>query len=204
MCWRAHWFYITPSLFTLTMVKTQNTANIPQSTLDHFQAIPWCSTHLSDPAFHVVSMSRTLDPGRGHSLMAETWNTPDTITDLVSIYRPPDTTAGQRGELRRFYTFGTGLNAHPGLLHGGVIATVLDSTMGNICGMQMPGLKALFTVELNIKYRKPVPTPGTVMARSWIAKMEGRKIWVQAAVESETGEIHATAEGVWLAPKAKI
>ena len=54
------------------------------------------------------------------------------------------------------------------------------------------------TVALNITYKRPMSTPGTVMVRSRIVKAEGRKIWVYGVVESGTGEVHATAEGMWL------
>lgn len=187
------------------MVRNGKATPIPQMTLDHFHSIPWCSTHLSDPDFRLVSMSRTLtQPGNGHSLMAETWNTDKTITELLSMYRPPDSMTGQTGEVRRFYTFGSGMNAHPNLLHGGVIATILDSTMGNVIGQQLPEHPATFTVALNISYKKPVMTPGTVMARSWIFKWEGRKVWVHGVIESGNGDVHATAEGMWISAKGKL
>jgi len=178
---------------------------VRESTLEHFRAIPWCSSHLSDPGFRIVSLSRTvIQPGHGHSLMAETWNTDQTIQELLSMYRAPDDSKGQAGEVRRFYTFGTGMNAHPNLLHGGVIAAILDSTMGNVIGQTVPQHHPAFTVALNVSYKKPVPTPGTVMARSWITKLDGRKIWVHGQVEDSTGGVHASAEGMWIKAKARI
>ncbi|KIX97774.1 uncharacterized protein Z520_06552 [Fonsecaea multimorphosa CBS 102226] len=187
----------------------------PAATLEHFQSIPWCRPHLADPTFRRVSMSRTLtQPGHGHSLMAETWNTDKTITHLLSMYRPPGPegesangqTTAMRGEVKRFYTFGIGMNAHPATLHGGVIATVLDSTMGNVIGQQLRhGSAPTFTVALNISYKKPVATPGTVMARAWITKVDGdRKIWVHGVVEDGRGNVHAEADGMWLRAKAKL
>ncbi|KIW94619.1 uncharacterized protein Z519_04595 [Cladophialophora bantiana CBS 173.52] len=187
------------------MGSTNKSDSTPQATLDHFQSIPWCLPHLADPAFRRVSMSRTLtQPGNGHSLMAETWNTDRTITHLLSMYRRPDPARGQTGEVRRFYTFGTGMNAHPNTLHGGVIATILDSTMGNVIGQQLRDPAATFTVALNVSYRKPVTTPGTIMARSWITKVDGRKIWVHGVVEDGSGNLHAEADGMWLRAKAKL
>lgn len=183
----------------------QNTKAVPQSTLDHFKAIPWCSKQLSDPSFRVVSLSRTLtQPGNGHSLMAETWNTDKTIKELLSLYRPRDDSTGKPGEIRRFYTFGTGLNAHPNLLHGGVIATILDSTLGNIISQEMPERQSTFTVALNVTYKKPIATPSTVLARSWIHKVEGRKTWIHGALESGSGEVYATAEGMWITVQPKL
>ncbi|KAK5046440.1 hypothetical protein LTR84_008243 [Exophiala bonariae] len=197
-----------------------------ETSLAHFRTIPWIANpHLSDPTFHVVTTnaSRTLvQPGNGHTLTGETWNTEKTITHLITTYRPgppspsglppPTTTteeadadAGQ-AELRRFYTFGTGLNAHPNLLHGGVIATILDSAMGNAIwqAIQPRPKGPTFTVNLNITYKKPVSTPGSVMVRATVVRVEGRKIWVSGRVEGEGGVVHASAEGMWLSAKSKI
>lgn len=137
--------------------------------------------------------------------MGATWNTSETIAHLLSFYRSQTQT--ERAEVRRFHTFGTGLNAHPDLLHGGVIACVLDSTMGNIATLAFRDMggndgAGMFTAQLNTKYEKPVKTPGTVLARAWVSKVEdgGRKVWVEAAIEGgENGEIsHARAEGLWI------
>lgn len=107
--------------------------------------------------------------------------------------------------MRRLYTFGSGLNAHPDLLHGGVIACILDSTLGNVIGYAVPEVVreaqgAMFTVQLNVKYEKPVGTPGTVLVRSWLKRVEegGRKVWVEGVIEGENGVRHASAEGMWV------
>ncbi|KEF54385.1 uncharacterized protein A1O9_09551 [Exophiala aquamarina CBS 119918] len=184
-----------------------------EASLAHFRSIPWVNdVHLSDNAFQIVdgNLSRAItQPGNGHSLTGETWNTEKTIAHLITMYRPaaPDREAGQNcggGELRRIYTFGTGLNAHPNLLHGGVIATILDSAMGNVIHQALRPRGATFTVLLNITYKKPVSTPGTVLVRSSVVQVEGRKIWARGAVEGGDGEVHATAEGMWLMAKANL
>ncbi|KAF1808735.1 hypothetical protein P152DRAFT_207532 [Eremomyces bilateralis CBS 781.70] len=187
------------------MAPTPSHTEVPQSTIDHFKSIPWCSPSISDPSFRLVSMSRTLtQPGNGHSLMAATWNTDETIKELLSMYRPADKSTGQTGEVRRFYTFGTGLNSHANVLHGGVIGSILDSSMGNAIGQGIPDRTPTFTVQLNISYKNPVKTPGTIMARSWVVKAEGRKIWVQGVIESGNGIVHATSEGIWLRAKPNM
>jgi len=188
------------------MARATRPENVPQEEVDHFETIPWCLETLDDPAFRIISMSRTVtQPGYGHSLMADTLNTENTIPHLLSFYRKPDASQGLLGEVRRFYTFGQGLNAHPDLLHGGIIANILDSTMGNVIGQELRSTGAMFTVALNITYKMPVTTPGTIIARAHITKIDGpRKIWVHGSIENGTGGIHATAEGMWLKAKPKI
>lgn len=191
----------------------QRPKDVSQATLDHFCSIPLAQSTLHDPSFRIYSSSRRVtDNGKGHTLTGRTWNTDSTIRELLSLARPSKSDAplpqpeNDRAEVRRFYTFGGDLNAHPDLLHGGVIASVLDSTLGNAIGVQFPdGALRMFTVQLNITYKKAVPTPGTVMARSWVTKVEdgGRKVWAAGMIEGADGVLHATAEGMWLKAKEK-
>jgi acyl-coenzyme A thioesterase PaaI-like protein len=186
---------------------------VKQSTIDHFSSISLAKPTLDDSDFRIYSSSRRVtDNGKGHTLTGKTWNTETTIRELLSLARPSKSDAplpqpeSERAEVRRFYTFGSDLNAHPNLLHGGVIASVLDSTLGNAIGVQFPqGALRMFTVQLNVTYKKAVPTPGTVMARSWVTKVEadGRKIWAAGELEGEGGVVYATAEGMWLKAKSK-
>ena len=173
-------------------------------------------------------MSRTVTAsGRGHTLMGRTWNTPDTIDALVSFYQPsrpaateqstepqPTSQPEARTEVRRFYAFGDALNAHPDLLHGGVVCCILDSGLGAAVGVAVgrapssgegEGMDTpMFTVQLNTRFRAPVKTPGVVVVRSWVEKMErgGRKVWAKGRVEGVDGVIHAEAEGLWVRGKA--
>ncbi len=133
--------------------------------------------------------------------MASTWNTPSTIQHILSIFLPLDNDVPQTGQILRFYTFGDGLNAHPNLLHGGVIASILDSTMGNAIGQAIGG--TTFTVKLAVEYMRPVKTPGTVMVRARIVDVDGRKVWVKGRVEDGEENVLAKAEGMWVRAKAK-
>lgn len=86
------------------------------------------------------------------------------------------------------------------------MACVLDSSMSNAAGLTMRAVfgptDTVFTVQLNVKYEKPVKTPGNVMIRAWVDKVEGggRKVWVKAEVSSggDGKTYHARAEGLWL------
>lgn len=196
-----------------------STATPKDDELEYFRSDALASSTISDPTFKQVGMSRTLTHnGRGHTLTGKTWNTPDTIAHLVSFYRfaksprdlAIDANPATRPEVRRFYNLGSGLNAHPDLLHGGVISVLLDSSLGGAVGMTMRKIvdtASYFTVQLNVKYVKPVKTPTIVMVRAWVTKIEGdgRKVWAEGCVESgEKGElIHAKAEGLWVRAQPK-
>ncbi|KAM3425490.1 hypothetical protein BST61_g7437 [Cercospora zeina] len=197
--------------------------DVPDSTVLHFLSMPYAKPTIEDSDFRILSQSRTVThDGTGHTLMGKTWNTEDTIGQLLTLFRPPKnynngnsnseslvvSSESERGEMRRFYTFGGDLNAHPDLLHGGVIGCILDSSLGGAVGMTLAKIEGgapSFTVQLNVTFKAAVKTPGTVMVRSWVTRVEedGRKAWAKGVIESEGGVIHAMAEGLWLRPSRK-
>ena len=63
-------------------------------------------------------------------------------------------TAAEGGGVRAAYKGHRILEGYDGLLHGGVIASLLDSAMTNCLLLQ--GIEAV-TGELNIRYLRPVP-----------------------------------------------
>jgi uncharacterized protein (TIGR00369 family) len=187
---------------------------VTQDEIEHFQAIDLARATFQDPHFQIVAGSRHFTPDHSHTLTGKTWNTPETIPHLISFFRPANgvsqerLTESNRGELRRFYTFGTDLNAHTGFLHGGVVAALLDSAVSNFCALHSGLTKesggTVFTLQLNISFKKPVPTPGTAMLRAWTTTQpDGRKLWAKGAVETE-GVVHAVCEGLWLIVRPKL
>jgi acyl-coenzyme A thioesterase PaaI-like protein len=145
--------------------------------------------------------------------MGKTWSTETTIPHLVSLYKRSESASPLKPniEVRRFYTLGGDLNAHPDLLHGGVIGCILDSTLGSAVGIGSRGVNmtSMYTVQLNVKYEKPVRTPGTICARAWVKEMQdgGKnwKVWAEGLIESlgEDGKMvtHSRAEGMWVGKK---
>jgi acyl-coenzyme A thioesterase PaaI-like protein len=60
------------------------------------------------------------------------------------------------GIIETFYTAPDHFQGYPGILHGGIVATILDE----ICGRAHMGSspRFMFTAKLEVKYRKNVPT----------------------------------------------
>lgn len=197
---------------------TKKPDDVSQSTIDHFTAMPITQQTLNDPNFTIISHPREVTHnGKGHTLSGKTFNTDETIKEVLNLFRPSTSKSldfpqpeASRPENRRFYTLGGDLNAHPGLMHGGVIGCLLDSTLGNAIGLTLKDLdliggSSMFTVQLNIKFKKAVQTPGTILARAWVVRIEdgGRKVWAEGVLEGEGGVLYAKAEGMWLRPKDK-
>jgi len=77
---------------------------------------------------------------------------------------------------------------HPGFLHGGIIATLLDEAMSK--AVRAKGLTAM-TRHLEIDYRRPVPSGAPIRIEGKVARSEGRKHWAEAQVyDGETALAH--------------
>ncbi len=85
--------------------------------------------------------------------------------------------------------------SYPGMVHGGVLATALDETMGRAAFVRDPN-RFLITLKIEIKFRKPAPLgePLHIVAR--IEKDRGRRITVSGAVHLPDGSIAAEATGL--------
>ncbi len=74
---------------------------------------------------------------------------------------------------------GAAFEGAPGRSHGGVIAALVDETMGLVMGLQ--GVLA-FTAQLDITFRAPAPVDQTLTARAWLDERRGRKLTMKATV----------------------
>jgi len=90
--------------------------------------------------------------------------------------------------------FGKAFEGAPGRAHGGVVAALVDETMGFVSAIH--GMIA-FTAQLNIKFLSPAPINEPVVARAWRTGHEGRKLYVEAEVRSGESLI-ATADAVFI------
>jgi acyl-coenzyme A thioesterase PaaI-like protein len=82
----------------------------------------------------------------------------------------------------------------PGLVHGGVLALLIDHAMA--CVAAGPE-GSVMTVSLTMKYRKPTPlgVPLTVSVR--LDRIEGRKLHLSAEIVAD-GQVTVAAEGVFV------
>lgn len=122
--------------------------------------------------------------------------------DRISV--PPFVFLNDRtGSLLAFYHFGKELSGHIGLVHGGFLAVVLDECMGRACFPLLPE-KIGVTVHMDLDYRSPVRVDSVVVIRAVTDRVEGRKAWTKATIETVTGqggEVLVEARGLFVQPK---
>ena len=81
-------------------------------------------------------------------------------------------------------------------VHGGVIASILDEVMGWVPSSEYRRL--CYSIELNVKYRRPVIVGHTYRVEGKIVEVKRRATRTEARVVDEAGTAYASATGVYV------
>ncbi|MCK8115786.1 PaaI family thioesterase [Anaerosoma tenue] len=101
------------------------------------------------------------------------------------------------GELAGVFTPREEHQGYPGRLHGGIASTILDEAIGraiNISDADAWGV----TIELTVRYRKPVPLDREITARARITKDSGRIFEGSGEIRLDDGTVAVEATGRYL------
>jgi uncharacterized protein (TIGR00369 family) len=86
-----------------------------------------------------------------------------------------------------------------GLLHGGIIATLLDEAMSK--SVRVRGLTAM-TRQMEVEYLRPVPSATSIRVEGRLVRSEGRKHWTEAKILDKRSHTLATAKGLFVEVRA--
>ena len=84
---------------------------------------------------------------------------------------------------------------HPGYLHGGIIATLLDETMSK--AVRASGISSM-TRHMEVDYLLPVPSAKPLRMEGRVVRIEGRKRWTDARILDGEGKTLAHAKGLFV------
>lgn len=91
---------------------------------------------------------------------------------------------------------------HPGYLHGGIIATLLDEAMSKaVRALGRPSV----TAKMKVEYRRPVPSGLRLRLEGRVTRNEGRKHWTEAVIADTEENVLAYSKGLFieLQPRTK-
>ncbi|KAI0438161.1 HotDog domain-containing protein [Xylaria telfairii] len=198
-----------PALFWLQLNTMLLTLESSYPDLQHFLGIPWCAKHL-----RMAGVQISTGPGRHPNVSGEdevwfrTLNTSNTIPYFIAFYPTPQGDKPPISEVYAFATLQSGVQGFPGQVQGGIIATLLDGIAGLIPGFnRQRGVWAavpFVTAHMNIIYVQPVAAPGTVILSARITKVEGRKVFVEASVRDDGGNVLARADILFIETTARL
>lgn len=178
-------------------------SEMPKEHLDDFDQ-PWCWKLINSPLVKEVPFqSRTITRNSTmHSMFNRTLATNDTLRACQAFRLQNE--RENRTDCLLLASIGSGLDGHPGLAHGGTIATLFDEALALGGLMTLEQGKGFVTAELKLVYKAPLPTPSLVLVRVWVDKHEGRKVWVKGKMEDGHGLIYAMGESLYITLNAKM
>ena len=97
------------------------------------------------------------------------------------------------GSVKADFQCDEAFEGYPGVLHGGVISSILDGAMGNC--MFARG-QAAVTVEMTTRFRHPVTTYSQATVSAKIIRTSHPLYLLEAEI-AQDGEIKATAKGIF-------
>jgi uncharacterized protein (TIGR00369 family) len=102
------------------------------------------------------------------------------------------------GSARCLYTAEEHLAGAPGVIHGGVQATLLDEVMGHAIHVTDvdPDLDVV-TVDFSLRYRRPAPVAVPLELRARVVRTEGPDFFVTGEIVSPEGQTLTAAESRW-------
>jgi acyl-coenzyme A thioesterase PaaI-like protein len=86
---------------------------------------------------------------------------------------------------------------YPGVVHGGIIAAMLDEVTGRVF-MHGDPPRFMYTAKLSIRYRKPVPVGHKLKLVGHAGKDNGRVAYATGEIFDTSGNLLADAEAVYV------
>ncbi|KAF2276025.1 Thioesterase/thiol ester dehydrase-isomerase [Westerdykella ornata] len=184
---------------TLFTPPTADLAEIERQIFSH----PLTQSLLSDPKY-IASRPHLRIP---ETLRAQNL-TAGTLLGANKIAVPPlQFHTADGSEFASLQYLGPALCGHPGVVHGGLLATLLDEGLARCCFPALPN-KIAVTASLKVDYKRPTMAGQIVVLRAETTKVEGRKAWVKGRLETladpERGVesvVLAEAEALFIEPR---
>lgn len=108
------------------------------------------------------------------------------------------------GSVGGLFTFRTEHQSYPGRVHGGMLATMIDELAGRVLWVDEP-MKVGVTMDIDVKYRKPVPYNVPLKGRGVYEKKLSRSYSAHCCIMTMTGEVLAEGTAKYLVlPAEKI
>ena len=110
----------------------------------------------------------------------------------------------ESGEVRATVVLPEHFNGYPGVVHGGVVAAVLDETAGRSILMDGGFDDLMVTARLEVVYRRPTPTGVPLVAVGRLVRREGGRAEATGELRLPDGTVSARATVQLACPPLEI
>ena len=91
-------------------------------------------------------------------------------------------------------------NGYPGVVHGGIVATILDETSGRAVMLNGDFDNLFVTLKLEITYHELTPTNTPLTAIGWVERQSERKARVAGELRLPNGTVTAKCKAIVVRP----
>ena len=118
---------------------------------------------------------------------------------LDQLDRIPDTLLGfyedlEARQVRVEFTVSDEYQGYPGVVHGGIVAAVLDEVSGRAVMIDGSDEDLMATLKLSVRYRRPTPTKTPLVAVGWVERTSGVGAKVAGEIRLSDGTVTAECE----------
>ena len=106
----------------------------------------------------------------------------------------------EAGKVRASVTVAEEYNGYPGIVHGGVVASLLDETAGRALMLDGDFSRLWVTANLNVTFRRPTPTATPLELLGWVERDSGRRTLAAAELRLPDGTVTASCRALIAKP----
>ncbi len=107
-------------------------------------------------------------------------------------------------QVRAELTVSEAYRSYPGVVHGGIVATILDETSGRAL-MLFTGTDSFFvTAKMQLRYRRPTPTNTPLVAVGWVKQLNESRARVKGELRLTDGTVLAECESLVVRPQPEF
>jgi uncharacterized protein (TIGR00369 family) len=107
----------------------------------------------------------------------------------LDFYEDPEA-----GHVRVDFTVSDDYQGYPGVVHGGIVAAVLDEVSGRAVMIDGSDEDLMATLKLTIRYRRPTPTETPLVAVGWVERRSSLGARVAGEIRLSDGTVTAECE----------
>ncbi|GAK55352.1 hypothetical protein U27_02184 [Candidatus Vecturithrix granuli] len=107
-------------------------------------------------------------------------------------------------QIRATVTVPEHFNGYPGIVHGGILATILDETSGRAVMLKGGPDMLMVTMKLEMTYRRPTPTNTPLTSIGWVVKQSQSRAQVAGEIRLPDGTVTAECQAIVVRPPREI
>jgi len=107
----------------------------------------------------------------------------------LTFYQDPEA-----GQVRATFTIPEKYQGYPGVVHGGIVAAILDEVSGRAVMLHLADEGLMATLRLTIRYRRPTPTGTPLTAVGWVERIGGIGARVAGEIRLPDGTVTAECQ----------